>query len=293
MIRAVLAGNPNVGKSTVFNALTGLRQHTGNWSGKTVETKTGTFRHNGHTVEITDLPGTYSLHTHSPEEAVAGDFLQEMHDRLDCVVIVCDGASLSRNLILVLQILSVTSRCVVCVNLMDEAEKRGITVDTDTLSRLLGCPVIACAARQKTGLSALRDAIIQVGTASDMVPAHEPAQPATIPDNIPDTAQEIAAQTVHICPETAYRRDTLLDSIFTGRWTAYPIMALLVLGVFWLTIYGAGYLSAGLEWCFARLLPVCRWLFLYMGLPETAVSFLTDGILATLTQVIAVKMCYE
>ena len=286
MIRAVLTGNPNVGKSTVFNALTGLRQHTGNWPGITVETKTGTFRYNGHTVEITDLPGTYSLDTHSPEEAVAGEFLREECELLDCVVIVCDGAALSRNLILVLQILENTSRCVVCINLMDEAEKRGITVDADALSRILGCPVVLCAARHKKGLSALQDAIIQSSTKVEDISSSI----ASYGDDIPARALAIAEETVHICPDTAYRRDMVLDRFFTGKWTAYPVMALLVLGIFWLTIKGAGYLSAGLEWCFARILPVCRELFSAMELPEVLISFLTDGILSTLTQVIAVML---
>ena len=155
-----LAGNPNVGKSTVFNALTGLNQHTGNWPGKTVSLAQGSYTHHSRQYRLVDLPGTYSLLAHSAEEEVARDFLCLSHP--DAVVVVCDAGCLERNLNLVLQTAEITPRIVVCVNLMDEARKRGIVPDLALLSRRLGLPVVATSARSGEGLSALLDAVEQV-----------------------------------------------------------------------------------------------------------------------------------
>ncbi len=152
-----LAGNPNVGKSTVFNALTGMRQHTGNWPGKTVSGARGVYTHHGTDYILVDLPGTYSLLSHSQEEEVARDFL--CYGDLDAVIVVCDATCLERNLNLVLQILEITSRVVVCVNLIDEAEKKKIRIDTAALSQQLGAPVVSICAKNETGLTDLTDAV--------------------------------------------------------------------------------------------------------------------------------------
>lgn len=148
-----LAGNPNVGKSTVFNALTGLHQHTGNWPGKTVSNASGYFTFNNSTYKIYDLPGIYSILAHSEEEFVARDFI--CFGGSDVVVIVCDAGCLMRNLNLVLQVCEITDKVVVCVNLLDEAKKKKIDVDLNKLSELLGVRVVGTSARSNVGLDEL------------------------------------------------------------------------------------------------------------------------------------------
>ena len=158
-ITAALAGNPNVGKSTVFNALTGLHQHTGNWPGKTVSSAEGGFRVGDTAVRLVDLPGTYSLSADSPEEEIARDYL--LSGAADVTVAVADATCLARNLSLVLQIRQITPRLVLCVNLLDEAEKEGVETDLSALSQMLNCPVIGTAARSGRGLSALAAALVE------------------------------------------------------------------------------------------------------------------------------------
>jgi ferrous iron transport protein B len=161
-VLVALAGNPNVGKSTVFNALTGLRQHTGNWPGKTVVRAEGAFAHGDRRVKVVDLPGTYSLQAGSADEEVARDFI--LFGRPDVTVVVVDASRLERNLNLVLQVLEITDRVVIYLNLVDEARRHGIAVDTKKLERELGVPVVQGVARERVGVNELLEAAMRVAT---------------------------------------------------------------------------------------------------------------------------------
>ena len=164
-MRVGLIGNPNVGKSTIFNGLTGMRQHTGNWPGKTVVKATGYKVYNGVSYQFEDLPGTYSLLAHSKEEEVTRDFVY--FEDYDSLIVVCDATALERNLNLVLQVLEITDKVVVCVNLLDEAKKKGIEINLKKLSSLLKVPVVGVVARDKKGFEDLLNAVKEVSLKKD------------------------------------------------------------------------------------------------------------------------------
>jgi ferrous iron transport protein B len=226
----LLVGNPNVGKSTLFNALTGLRQHTGNWAGKTVETAQGRYLHQGREYRLVDLPGTYSLSARSREEQVTRQALEGRD--YDCVVVVCDGTLLRRNLILVYQVLGYSGPVVVCLNLMDQARRQGITVDKAALSQRLGVPVVETAAGRSEGLEDLQDAVAAAIEAG----ARKPLSQESKSDRAAlarETAKAVTAGT------SAHSWGAAWDRLLTGKRTALPCLLLLLIGLLWLTIAGA------------------------------------------------------
>ena len=358
-----LAGNPNVGKSTVFNVLTGMNQHTGNWPGKTVSCAQGRYSNSRGDYILVDLPGTYSLAAHSAEEEAARDFL--CFGDADAVIVVCDATCLERNLNLVLQALEITSRVVVCVNLLDEARRKGIRVDLKKLEQELGVPVTGASARSGKGLTALMNRVEEVLGREEQPPpiryiepieqAAAMVEPALRPllkgrlnsrwialkllDPDPALEQGLASllganlleqETVRSALEAAWEplsqagisRDTLqdkltaclvltaegicletvstgsqseardrkLDRLLTSKATGIPIMLLLLIVVFWLTIEGANYpsqlLSAGLFWLQDRLTELLRWLHA----PEWVNGLFVEGVCRTLFWVVSVML---
>lgn len=275
----VLAGNPNVGKSTLFNRLTGLHQHTGNWPGKTVQLAYGQTRYHGYELELIDLPGTYSLDGHSQDEQLAAQYLRS--NQAQCVVIVCDASCLERNLILALQILRLTQNAILCVNLMDEAETMGIRVDAALLSRRLQIPVVKTSAGRNQGLDALLDQILRL-------PEHPPERSQPVHRDCVADAHRIASECVRQVPTPARLHRKQMDQLLVSRRFGVPLMVLLLFFIVWLTVWGANYPSTLLERLFDlgyRLLQTAMNRF-----PAWLQGALLDGIYATSARVISVML---
>ena len=354
-----IAGNPNVGKSTLFNALTGMHHHTGNWSGKTVANAFGYCKSKANSYVLVDIPGTYSLFAHSKEEEIARDFI--CFSNVDAVVVVCDATCLERSLILALQTLEITNKVVVCVNLLDEAEKKGIKIDLEALSDILGVEVIGTIARKKKTLNSLllaldkllnssnknfkngykvqypeqiekainkietslpirnhtpnnrwqaikileRDTVIEnkLKLTTTTLKTLENAEmeleneginkkriSAIIAASVVNGSSQIASQTVSFTKKAYATLDRKLDNILTKKPYAYIVMLLLLCFVFWLTVYGANYISEFLSQIFSKLETLLQITLNKINPPAWVNGIIIDGIWRVTAWVVSVML---
>ncbi len=297
-IQIAQVGNPNVGKSTIFNALTGAHQHTGNWPGKTVSVAKGRFRMDGDDYILVDLPGAYSLLSRSEEETVTVEFVTS--GQAACTIVVCDATCLERTLGLALQMMELTDDVILCVNLMDEAEKKGIRVDTSQLARLLGVPVVATCAGKRQGMELLRKAVRQVAS-GEVNPAPLRVLPQECRDlrgQTQEQSDQIAAalrcraeQLAKRCvtaPAAAIKPAQGADRILLHRVWGKVVMLGLLLVIFWLTIEGANYPSQWLQSGFDALGGLLARAL--SGLPTFWRGMLLDGMYATVARVVSVML---
>ncbi len=360
-----VAGNPNVGKSTLFNALTGMKQHTGNWPGKTVSNAQGVYKSNNKNYVLVDIPGTYSLLSHSPEEEVARNFI--CFGKPDAVIVVCDATCLERNLNLVLQTLEISENVIVCINLLDEAERKGIKINLNLLEEKLGVPIVGTVARKKKTLKSLISALDksketnknkekfnvqyspmiekaisiiepelknkigekincrwlslrilendaslnkeienflgynisddnEVKTAVNKAKRllyDEGVRGDTLSDMITSalvfSAEEICKNVVQK-PDGYNAFDLKTDKFLTGRKFGYPVMILLLLAVFWLTISGANYISEILSYFFSIGENYFRNSLIKLNSPSWFTSMLIDGVYRIPAWVISVML---
>lgn len=348
-ITVALVGNPNVGKSTLFNGFTNMNQHTGNWPGKTVETAIGVYKYNGQTVNVVDLPGVYSLLTHSAEEEVTRDYIY--FNKPDITIVVCNATCMERNLNLVLQTLEITKNVIVCINMIDEAEQKGIIIDKSGFENALGVKVIFSSARRKKGLEELKKAIYEfvpqefqpvlhyndnieqkieavqallnennidintrwlalriIENEADILSKlklskdtlnkihifvkknNDDTISEQIINNIYKYSDEICKKYIYFSDKNYNIADRKIDKILTGKYTAIPIMVILLMLCFWITIVGANYPSAFLSEMFGK---IQLWLgntLIAAGVNETIKGLLVDGVFGVATWVVSVML---
>ncbi|MDD7389491.1 MAG: ferrous iron transport protein B [Lachnospiraceae bacterium] len=310
----MLAGNPNVGKSSVFNRLTGMRQHTGNWPGKTVELAEGCYLYpSGSSGEeqnyrVIDLPGTYSLQARSEEEAVTAEALKKQ--MADAVVVVCDASCLERSLRFALEIRALCRQTAVilCINLCDEAEKKGIEIDFERLEQLTDCPLVKTCAARGTGIGELKAAVAKCTAEKNVMKrdgagcmeacaAHEETLCSAewnkeVQDGscreYADRAAEIVKETVRVKDEDYWRRDYRIDRFLTSPVTGSLCMLFLLFVLFWLTITGANYPSALLSSVFHWMGVKMEQFLTAVHCPELPAALWLDGIWKVSSWVVSV-----
>ena len=280
-----LAGNPNVGKSTLFNTLTGLRQHTGNWPGKTVAVAQGEYTHRERRFLLVDLPGTYSLDAHSAEEEIARDFLTG--GQADATVVVCDATCLERSLIFALQVMEQVDRVVLCVNLLDEARNHGIQVDLASLARQLHVPVVGTCAGQGEGLEELMEEVEYISHPQRSL--REKQEPCT-DEQRAALAERCVALAVSHKREDPLAGQRRLDRLLTSRRTGIPIMLALLGVVLWLTIVATNIPSQLLSDSLFAAGEVLRKALFAVGTPEWMIGLLVDGVYRVLAWVVGVML---
>ena len=294
----VLAGNPNVGKSTVFNSLTGMKQHTGNWTGKTVECASGIAKIKDKSFSVVDLPGTYSMLSFSAEEKAAASYLA--NNEMECVVIVVDANIIERNLSFALQVLSVKKNAILCLNLCDEAEKNGISVDVDELSLNLGIPVVCTCATKNQGLNELKNTIYDICTEKkkcfcvsrlyDDIDIFDDKRHKNNVERLLEESEQICRRCVTYNKNTINDRSLKIDKFLTSKATGIPIMLLIFALLFWITAVGANYPSEWLSMLFEFIKEKLYLLFATLNAPEFITGLIIDGVYTTLTWVVSVML---
>lgn len=285
-----IAGNPNVGKSTIFNALTGMHQHTGNWPGKTVSNASGVFNYENNKFLLVDIPGTYSLRYNSEEEEIARNFIYSGNANL--ILVVVDATCLERNLNLVFQILEITNNVVLCVNLLDEAKKKGILIDMNLLSAELGIPVVGTIARNPKTLNNLKRTILKYCKNNETIVTNDRYSDYNKMEvyEIVQKCADVAKKVVTYTNNNKHLWHSKFDKILTSKIWGIPIMLCFLALIFWITISGANYPSKLLSSFFNFLYDKLFLLFSYLNFPEWIIGALLDGIYSTLTNVISVML---